>query len=179
MSLISNHIYQQKNAPNQTCWPMQFIISCVVYLNPASQMQPNGMGQWDRWTGHCPGWFKIVFEIFEMIFRKEWHYVVPCRDVVAADHRWCQILQRGIAWPDRLTCFCYAHLRIQDMKRVCQEGSQPAQSIRAYAISIKTKFRPGSLFKWEAWRNLLLQKYGFFLNCARNLKEKWGRKDVI
>ena len=22
----------------------------------------------DRGTGHCPGWFKIVFEILEMIF---------------------------------------------------------------------------------------------------------------
>ena len=78
---------------------MVLIVSLIVYekiiwevisqrnkFNPASQMPPNEMGQWDRGT-RCPGWFKIVFEIFEMIFRKEWHYVVPCRDVVAADHR--------------------------------------------------------------------------------------------
>ena len=33
-------------------------------------------------------------------------------------------------------------------------------------ISIKTKFRPGSLFKWEAWRNLLLQNYYIFFDYA-------------
>ena len=54
--------------------------------------------------------------------RKECRCVVPYRDVAAADHRWCQILQRGIAWPDRLKCFCYVHLRIQDMKCFRQEG---------------------------------------------------------
>ena len=50
-------------------------------------MLPESAFKGDRVTGQCHGWFKIVFDIFEMIFRKEWHYVVPCRDVAAADHR--------------------------------------------------------------------------------------------
>ena len=46
----------------------------------SGHFRPSGteghVGQRDRRTGHCPGWFKIVFEIFEMIFRKEWHCVI-------------------------------------------------------------------------------------------------------
>ena len=37
----------------------------------------------DRGTGHCPGWFKIVFEIFEMIFLpipvSRWSLQTPAR----------------------------------------------------------------------------------------------------
>ena len=35
-----------------------------------------------------------------------------------------------------------------------------------FRTPLKTKFRPGSLFKWEAWRNLLLQNYFIFFHCT-------------
>ena len=57
-----HHNMTQNILPRRCCNDLAPLPEAAETAKQAASMEG------DRGTGHCPGWFKIVFEIFEMIF---------------------------------------------------------------------------------------------------------------
>ena len=77
---------------------------------------------------------------------KEWHCVVPCRDVAAADHRWCQILQRGysMTWlSDMLLLRSSSYSRHETCSPKGVSTSSEHKGIRIVVAAIGQTFSPG------------------------------------